>query len=48
MHDVVKDYSAPIHLATSTVGKYTELENMVVDEASLYSEDFAGCSCGFV
>lgn len=46
MHDVVKDYYAPIHLAMSSVGKYLEVENVVRDEASLYSKGFSGVHVG--
>lgn len=46
MHDMVKDYSAPIHLAMSTVGKYIEVENVAIDEASLYSKVFSGVHVG--
>ena len=43
---MVRDYSAPIDLSMSTVGKYTEAENVVIDEASLHSKDFSAVHVG--
>lgn len=46
MHDVVKDYSAPIHLVMSAIRKHIEVENVVTDEARLYSKDFSDVHVG--
>lgn len=46
MHDVVKDCSAPIRLVMSAVWKHIEVENVVIDEARLYSKDFSGVHVG--
>lgn len=46
MCDVFKGYSAPIRLPMSIAGKRTEVENVVINEARLYSKDFSGVHVG--